>query len=80
MVRTVAFFGFLFTHGIAQFMAWSYAGRNAPAHVLWIILATPLIHVVGSLANQYFWIVASLNSVLWAAALTYVLDRYVLKH
>jgi hypothetical protein len=80
MVRALVFLGFLFTHWIAQFMAWSYAGRNAPARVLWIVLATPLMYVVGSLANQYFWIVASLNSVLWATALTYVTDRYVLKH
>jgi hypothetical protein len=80
MVRTLVFFGFLFTHWIAQFIAWSYAGRNAPARVLWIVLATPLIHVVGSLANQFFWIVASLNSVLWATALTYIINRYVLKH
>jgi hypothetical protein len=79
MVRTLVFFGFLLTHWIAQFIAWSYAGHNPAVRALWIVLATPLIHLVGSLANQYFWIVASLNSVLWAATLTFVVDRYVPK-
>jgi hypothetical protein len=79
MVRTLVFFGFLLTHWIAQFMAWSYAEHNPAVCVLWIVLATPLIHLVGSLANQYFWIVASLNSVFWATTLTFVIDRYVLK-
>jgi hypothetical protein len=79
MIKTLVFFGFLFTHWIAQFIAWSYTRGNAPARVLWIVLATPLIYVVGSLADEYFWIVASLNSVLWATALTYVTNRYALK-
>lgn len=80
MAKTLIFFGILTAHWIAQFLVWSYADRSAPARVVWNVLASPLIHLAGSLTNQYFWIVASLNSVLWAAALTYIVGRYALKH
>jgi hypothetical protein len=79
LARTLVFVGVLAVHWIAQFFAWSYAERSAPMRVLWNILATPLIHVAGPLTNEYFWIVASLNSTLWAGTLTYVLARYALK-
>ena len=79
MVKTLIFSGVLILHWIVQFMAWSYAERSAPMRVLWNILATPLMHVGGSITNQYFWIVATANSVLWAAALTFVVTRYALK-
>jgi hypothetical protein len=60
-------------------MAWSYAESSAPMRLLWTVLAMPLVHVSGSIANQYFWVVATANSGLWAAILTYVVARLALK-
>ena len=80
MARVVLFFGVLIAHWIMQFMAWGYAGRSGPMRLLWKILATPLVHAAGSLANEHFWIVATANSVLWAGILTYVVARYALRH
>ena len=79
MARTLIFVGILVLHWIAQFLAWSYADRSAQTRVLWNVLATPLVHAAGSFTNQYFWIVASLNSVLWAVVWTYVIARYGLR-
>lgn len=80
MVKTLVFFGVLVIHWVIQFVAWSAAERSAPMRVLWNILATPLVHLGGSVTNQHFWIVATANSILWAAILTYVVARFALKH
>ena len=80
MAKTIVFCGILVVHWIGQFLAWSHAESSAPMRVTWKILAAPLVPTVGSLANQYFWAVASLNSVLWAAVLTYIVARYILRH
>jgi hypothetical protein len=77
--RTLLFVGMLAVHWIAQFLAWSYAQRNGSMRMLWNILATPLVHIAGSLTNDYFWVIASLNSALWAGIATYLLVRYALK-
>ena len=68
----------LITHWIAQFVGWAYAERSAPMRMLWTITAFPLLHVANSLANQYFWTLATLNSVTWAAAFTYLISRHLL--
>jgi len=80
IVKALLFFGILILHWILQFTTWSYAERSAPMRVLWNVLATPLLHVGGSFANQYFWTVATANSVLWAAILTYVVPRLAPRH
>ncbi len=80
MGRALVFCGILIFHWISQFLAWTYAEHNALMRLLWNILATPLIHAAGSYNNQYFWVVASLNSLLWAAVLTYFVTRFALKH
>ena len=75
------FLGVLAVHGIAQFFAWAYAENGGiVARTLWNILATPLIHLAGSLADQYFWTVAFLNSLIWATVVSYVSIRFALKH
>lgn len=76
IAKSLVFLGFLSAHWIAQFVAWSQAERGR-APVLWGVLSFPLVR--GSLADQYFWTMASLNSALWAAGLTYLVDRYILK-
>ena len=79
MGRLLVFSAILIVHWTTQFLAWSYAEYSTLWRVVWNILATPLIHAAGSYSNQYFWIVASLNSVLWAAVFTYIASRYMLK-
>ena len=59
-----------------QFLTWTYAEHNVWARILWKILATPLIYALGAFTNQYFWVVMSLNSVVWAAVLTYIMSQY----
>ena len=80
MVKTLIFFAILILHWVGQFVAWSYAERNGSMRVLWSILATPFVHVSSSIANQYFWVIVTANSVLWAATLTYLVARFALKH
>jgi hypothetical protein len=80
MARTLTFVTVLILHWVGQFVAWSYAERSAPARVVWTVLATPLVSAGGILANRHFWIVSSLNSILWAAVLTYVIARFGQQH
>jgi len=80
MARILIFVSILVVHWTAQFLAWSYALRNGSMRVLWSILATPLVHLNTSIGNQYFWVIATANSVLWAAILTYVFARFTLRH
>jgi hypothetical protein len=77
--KMTVFLGILVVHWIVQFVAWSYAERNYLMRLLWKIWSTPLLEATGSLANEYFWFVATANSLLWSAALTYVVARYALK-
>jgi len=74
-IRVFFFFGVLVVHWIAQFLLWGQAERTPSVRLLWNILASPLIHLAGSLSNQYFWVIASLNSFVWAAVFTYVFAR-----
>jgi hypothetical protein len=79
--RIIIFFGIFAAHWVTQFVAWSYAERSGrmEVQVLWKILGAPLIDVAGSFADRNFWAVASLNSVLWAVVLTYLIARFVFK-
>jgi len=79
MPKTLLFLVILIVHWVMQFLAWSYAESSGSMRVLWNVLATPLVHVTGSLANEYFWAIASLNSFLWAAALTFIIDILAVK-
>ena len=80
MMKILSFSGFLAVHWIAQFLSWTYAERSSVAHSCWAVLATPLVHLSGSLSNQYFWIITVLNSALWAAVLTFFVFRLNSKH
>jgi hypothetical protein len=80
MTKPLIFCGVLIVHWIAQFLAWSYSERSASMRVLWKVLAAPLVHLAGPFATQYFWVVASLNSALWAAVITYIVTRYAMRH
>jgi len=79
MPKPLLFFVILIVHWVAQFLAWSYAESSGSMRVLWNVLATPLVHVAGSLANEYFWMIASLNSRLWATALTFIIATFAVK-
>jgi hypothetical protein len=80
VMKVLLFAAILVGHWLMQFLTWSYAMRSAPARLLWNMLSTPLLHLNGSIANQHFWALLTLNSVLWAATLTYILSKFVLKH
>ncbi len=73
LVRTMVFSGVLVLHWVGQFVAWSLAERGGPLRLLWVILATPILHL--RLADQYFWALATANSVLWATLVTYFAGR-----
>jgi hypothetical protein len=75
IIRLSVFLSVLAVHWALQFVAWSYAERGGTVRVLWNILATPLIHASGSLANQFFWVITFVNSLLWAAAITFAIAR-----
>ncbi len=79
-VKKVLIFGsFFVAHSAAQFWSWAYALRNNTASQFWAILSAPLVQLAGSFASQYFWIVAELNSLLWAAALSFVVFRFFME-
>jgi hypothetical protein len=48
--------------------------------VLSDILAIPLLQVSGSYTIRYYGAIATANSVLWAAVLTYVIVRLASRH
>ena len=62
-------------HAVAAFWAWAEASRGRPALLIWRILATPVFNVAGPLANQYFWPLFLLNSLLWGTVLSYLVIR-----
>ena len=79
-MKKALIFGLLFAvHSGAQFWSWAYALRNNTASQFWDILSAPLIPLAGYLASQYFWIVAELNSLLWAAVLSFVFFRFLME-
>jgi hypothetical protein len=80
IVRAFVFVAILVVHWTGQFIAWSCAERSGSMRVLWNILATPLVHLSSSMANQYFWAVATANSILWAVIMTFVIARFALRH
>jgi len=80
MARAFVFLGIALLHWTLQFIAWSLAEGSTLMRIVWGVLSTPLVPLCGALANQYFWIIATANSLLWAAILTFVVFRYVLKH
>jgi hypothetical protein len=74
--KTVSFLIIFVLHWVTQFVAWARADAvrsTHAAHLLWQVLATPLVEVAGSAMDQYFWLVVSLNSLVWATALTWLL-------
>jgi hypothetical protein len=77
--KAVIFGSFFVAHSAAQFWSWAYALRNNTASQSWAILSAPLIQLAGFFASQYFWIVAELNSLLWAAALSFVVFQFFME-
>jgi hypothetical protein len=76
-VKTFSFVAILVGHWIAQFVAWAMAERTSSLHVVWGILSSPLIQLSGSLTDQYFWVIATANSILWAAVVTWVIGMKI---
>jgi hypothetical protein len=76
LATAIVFVGFFVAHWIAQAMAWANAPRNAAWHLLFDLLATPLVHLAGSRTDEYFLELSVPNSLLWAAALTYLAARF----
>ena len=73
MSKVVIFFGILIVHWGAQFAAWVYANAVFPNRLPWDILSAPLMLAAESLSGPAFWVLAALNSLLWAAAGTYLI-------
>jgi len=65
----------LSAHWGLQFWSWSNAERGEAAAAIWAVLSAPVFYAVGSVADRYFWTAANVNSLLWAALLTYAADR-----
>ncbi len=75
-MKKVFIFAIIFClHAVVAFWAWAEASRNQPATVTWKIVSTPIFHVTGSFANQYFWPLFLLNSLFWATVLSFVVIR-----
>jgi hypothetical protein len=81
--KVLVFVGILILHWIAQFLAEAYADavppRSAAMGTLDRILAVPLVSIGGPLTFRYYWAVTTLNSVLWATVLTYLITRYAFR-
>jgi hypothetical protein len=77
--KALIFAGFFVVHSVAQFWSWAYALRDNTASQFWDILSAPLVPLSGYLTSQYFWVVAELNSLLWAAVLSFVIFRFFME-
>jgi len=75
MTRVALFFVVFLLHWVIQFIAWSYAARSVFFHYVWDVVAAPVFYLSRSLANEYFWALATGNSLLWAACITYFSGR-----
>jgi hypothetical protein len=79
-VKKALIFSSLFVaHSAAQFWSWAYALRDNTASQFWDILSAPLVPLSGYLTSQYFWVVAEVNSLLWAAVLSFVILRFFME-
>ncbi len=72
----MVFLSFFVADWVAQAMAWANSSRNADWHLLFGLLGMPLIHLAGSRTDDYFLLLSVPNSLLWAAALTYLAARF----
>jgi hypothetical protein len=79
MARLGIFAGVLIVHWTSQFLAEAYAESSTAMRVLDRVLAVPLVSIAGPLTLEYYWAVATVNSALWAAVLTYVIARYAFR-
>jgi len=79
MTKVALFCSFLLSHWIIQFLVWAYATRNSFVHYVWNVLSAPLFYISQSLNNEHFWVVATMNSLLWAACLTFLVGRILTK-
>jgi len=80
MKNAFLFVAVALAHFVAHFVAWGYAERGGGlAHAIWAVLSTPLLLLAGSLADEYFWVIAIANSFLWSAVLLVVASRLPVK-
>jgi hypothetical protein len=79
VTKVILFLAVFVLHWGTQFLAWASedAIRSTNvAHLLWRVLATPLLEIAGSAMNEYFWLIMPLNSLVWATALTWFLTLF----
>lgn len=77
MSKVIIFCGILLVHWGGQFAAWNYANAMFPNRVPWEILSVPLMLMAGSTPNAAFWVLATLNSALWALAGSFLIQLLV---
>jgi len=53
-------------HFLMQLAAWALADSAQGTKIPWRIVSFPLFYLLRSWATLYFWMVAVLNSILWA--------------
>jgi hypothetical protein len=76
LASAMVFLSFFVAHWIAQAMAWANASADTAWRLLFDLLAAPLIPLAGSRTDEYFLMLSVPNSLLWAAALTYLAARF----
>lgn len=72
----IVFLSFFVAHWTAQTIAWANASRDLGWHLLFGVLGMPLVHLAGSYTDDYFLLLSVPNSLIWAAALTYLAARF----
>jgi hypothetical protein len=72
----MVFLSFFVAHWIAQALAWANSSRDMEWHLLFGLLGMPLVHLAGSRTDDFFLLLSVPNSLLWAAALTYLAARF----
>jgi hypothetical protein len=62
-------FAFVFAaHWLAQFVAWAVADAPGGGKWIWTVLSAPAFPLLPWVADEWFWQVATFNSVVWACA------------
>jgi hypothetical protein len=81
LLNAPIFIVLLSIHLFCESVAWAEADAIHPgthAYLVWSILSAPLFYVLpGRAISEYFWFVATLNSVLWAALIAGIMSRLV---
>jgi hypothetical protein len=62
-----------------QLVAWIVADSTETNPAAWKALSTPLVPLMGWLADNWFWPVMIANGLLWSAVMTVQLHRVLLR-